>query len=620
MKKISNFAAIKPYLKHTDMKVTQHIRPALLLLAAIALIISVSCKRQDSLYENDRSDIIPVFTKDSVAQLLDLRTGNLRTIELRNISDISQMHEGLMVAKCVEEGRETYYYINAEGQVVLGPYASAGIFSSGKAWVAKERDNLTAIDHQGQELFKLKSAQTAQAFCRNLALFMTETSEKGLINDKGEVLIRPQQGIMIYRVGHRLMAKTDSLYVIVNDKSRNWREGLVVGSVIVPKDSLDSADQFMMQAADCFLTDAKECQLFNSPTENYTHGISTDVDINRRIHNLMDQRGWLIAGRRGLWGILDINATDTATQWVVEPRYRQIIPDEKGFMIVDDGLLNWVDSQTGDSMSEQRYLFGWMDMDGRETIEPRFVLALPFGAKKQAIALDADFRVGLVNRYGEWRAYPDELPCQHNVGIKIPYKERYVYTTDEGIGIRRRAHGGNILPSADYRLPDDMWKDHRLLSDFMVTRSDYINLDEVVEGLRRLIVRRRVVTGRELVNNYEGAFTEQKLMQLTGKDAKMYTFYMSDTLAITQYVCNINVRTTVYTGWMERLYDVVFSGASTMNRFRYELRLSGKLKDRFVDFAKAMEQSGDWSRDGRKVTITIVPKEEMVVVETAPGQ
>lgn len=597
-------------------------RITLLLGSVLVLLAAIGCRRASNLYENDRSDIIPIFTADSSASLLDLASGDLTAIALPDsltVLDISQMHEGLMVAKCQAGNNIVYYYIDGEGNPVLGPYASAGIFSSGKAWVAKEREGLTAIDHSGKVLFELKSAQTAQAFCDNLALFMTNTEEKGLINDRGEVLINPKQGYSIYRVGHRLMAMTDSLYVIVNDHSHNWNEGLVVGSVIVPKDSVDSADHFIMNAADCFLTDAKDCRLFLSPNEIYTHGICTLVDINRRIHSLMDERGWLIAGRRGLWGILDVNATDTATEWVVEPKYQQIIPDEDGFLIADNGLLRWVDIASGDSMQEGRLLFGWMDMKGRETIEPRFLYALPFGASKTAVAQEADFAIGDVNRYGEWRPRTDDIDCQHTVGIKIPFKERYVYYTESGMGIRRRAHGANILPGEDFRLPDDMWKDHLLLSDFIVSHSDFIDLDEVVEGLSRLIVRRRVVSARELVNNYEGAFTEQSLMRLTGKEALMYTFYMSDTLAISQYVCNINTLTTVYTGYFYNPYSTVFSGAATMNRFRYEIRLAGNLRDRFADFADAIRRSGDWSRDGRRITITIPEHGDVVLIESVPG-
>ncbi|MCQ2343872.1 MAG: WG repeat-containing protein [Paludibacteraceae bacterium] len=568
----------------------------LMLVAASVLVLSSGCKRSDNLFADDRSEIIPVMNSEGNAELLNLRTGMLYDFGEMQVKEISLLHEGLMVLRVNEDDGVKYYYANEEGEIVLGPYASASIFNEGKAWVADEKEHLRAIDKEGNTLFTLEQAQLAEAFVDGKALFWTVGDEVGLVNDKGEVLIQPASNVYVCRMGKRMIAGTDSMWVLVNDSHREWVSSQPFG--IRGRDMLtvDSTDEFKLNAADNFINSAREYQRFASTNDQMYRNIHTLVGINRRLQELIEN-GRIIAGRNGSWGVVD-----TLGKWIVEPEYEEVVPDDGMFMVVLDGKI------------------GWVDMNGKKVIDNLYSQADLFEGSNETHAYRADGMEGMLNVYGQFRPLrKGEKRAMEEYGWQIPLKNRYIYADQMALAIRRGLDGPWIFTGEGYKITDDLIRDYLSLSNFRKASSDYLEISTVVEGLKTLAQGRNSITANEMIDNYyEQELTPARLMALNGKDVKLDQMLISDSLYIMLYAEKIAVTTQVYTGWMERLYDTVFYGSARINRFRFEIQTGGKLAERFEELSKAIEESGDWSVAGKKVVVETDPTALTIVIRINP--
>lgn len=571
-------------------------RFSLMLSVAFLLVLTSGCKRKGNLFADDRSDVIPVMNKDGNAELLNLRTGELWGFGEMQVKDISLLHEGLMILRVNGDEGAEYYYANEDGEIVLGPYASASIFSDGKAWVADRKEHLRAIDKEGNTLFTLEQAQLAEAFVDGKALFWTVGDEVGLVNDKGEVLIQPASNVYVCRMGNRMIAGTDSMWVLVNDSHREWVSSKPFG--IRGRDMLtvDSTDEFKLNAADNFINSAREYQRFASTNDQMYRNIHTLVGINHRLQELIED-GRIIAGRNGSWGVVD-----TLGKWVIEPKYEEVIPDDNMFMVVLDGEV------------------GWVDMKGNQVIDNIYSQADLFQGRNEVRAVTSDGRKGILNIYGQFRPMrDDEIESRSAYGWQIPYKDRYIYDGDLALAIRRGDNGPWVFSGDGYKVSDDLVRDFLSASVFRKASSDYLEIGTVVNGLRTLAQERNSITANEMIDNYyEQKLTPARLMSLNGGEVMLEQYLVSDSLYVTLFAENIRVTTQVYTGWMERLYDTVFSGSARINSFRFEIRTGGKLAERFEELSKAIEESGDWSVTGKKVVVETDAEARTIILRINP--
>lgn len=571
-------------------------RFTLMLIAAFILVFTSSCKRKNNLFADDHGDIIPVMNNDGNAELFNLRTGELLNFGDKQVKSISLLHEGLMVLRVNEGGEVRYYYADEEGKIVLGPYASASIFSDGKAWVADAKQHLRAINHKGETLFTLEQAQTAEAFVDGKALFWTVGDEIGLVNDQGEVLIQPAGNVYVCRMGNRMIAGTDSMWVLVNDSHREWVSSCPFGIRGRDMSIVDSSDTFKLNAADNFINSSREYQRFASTHDKMYHNLNTLVRINSNLQKLMES-GMIIAGRNGEWGVID-----TLGKWIIEPKYEEIVPDNEMFMVVLDDKI------------------GWIDMQGNQLINNLYAEAELFCDKKEILVVRGDGKEGILNLHGQFRPLRSgEKRKLTHFGWQLPYKNRYVFDGDVALLIQRGTHGPFIFSGEGYSITEDLVRDYLSATEFRKANSDYLEISTVVDGLKTLAQSRNSITANEMIDNYyEQKLTPSRLMSLNGGEVMLNQDIISDSLYITLFAENVRVSVQVYTGWIERLYDNVYYGSSRINSFRFEILAGGKLAERFDELVKAIQESGDWSVEGKKIVIETNSEARSIIIHINP--
>lgn len=163
------------------------------LIAVITLISS--CNKTSNLIEVTH---IPVKIKENGNwSLLELKTGKIFFDgEFKN--EPSVVKDGIFITQN-DEGE--YFYNKIESEKMFkefaGPYVSAKSFTEGIAIVCKEDDYVSAINIEGEEVFKLKPEKginfemVGQCF-EGMIIFRTSSGYLGYLNKKGKVAIKPE--------------------------------------------------------------------------------------------------------------------------------------------------------------------------------------------------------------------------------------------------------------------------------------------------------------------------------------------------------------------------------------------------------------------------------------------
>lgn len=546
-----------------------------LLVLAIAVLLSVTgCKKKNLVYGNDGSDIIPFLNKETMlVELWNLRTGEYVEMKDSGIVAMSQMHDGLFLANTVVDGRLRYYYVDDEGERQFGEYASASIFSDGKAWVAEPHKCLKAMDRKGNVLFEFPDAQRAMAFVAGTSIYYTTAGEIGVVNDKGEVVIEPSLGVSFDRLSDRMLTSVRGQLFLLNRNFKSWSDGMAFDSTI-----------------NQVITNAIEYEMILDWT-NIEY-------VNHQLSTKMDEGEMIVVTEDSLWGVMNENG-----KYVIEPKFRMMIPDEDKYLVkIDSVMWGWCDAKgnmintkgfegarlfNGNKLAPVKVdeLWGYADITGTLRIPAQFTEAYSFGVRKEAVVVDSKTNHrGLINEKGRFIMQPEFEDL-----YRIPGKNKYIVEKSYGYACRN-SNGDYVLPFTGRVLDDDMMNDFLGLTKYAIAASDYINLDNVANALKTVVDDQQVITAKQLA--HKANISETELDRRNGQDVVMKEFSMSDSLLVTVTATKVNVRASVYTGWYYSPYQMLYVSSCPIRNFRYDIQVRGRIGERYEEFLQSLRQAG----------------------------
>jgi len=546
----------------------------LLCLAVLAMLALAGCEKKHTVYENDGSDIIPFLNKETMlVELWNISSGEY--IELRDsgIVAMSQMHDGLFLASTMVDGRQRYYYVDKNGERHFGEYASASIFSDGKAWVSEPHNHLKAIDRDGNVLFEFPDAQTAMAFVAGTSFYTTVAGEWGVVNDKGKVIIEPSLGVNLDRLSDRVFTSVRGQLYLLKRDFKAWNDGMVFDSAITQ-----------------VITNAIEYEKILDWT-NIEY-------VNHQLTAKMDEGLMIVVKDDSLWGVMN-----EAGKYVIEPKFQMMIPDEDKYLVkVDSVMWGWCDAQgkmistktfegarlfNGNNLAPVKVdgLWGYADINGKMHIKPQYVEAYSFGEKNHAVVVDQKTALrGLIDERGKYVMMPEYTDL-----YLIPGKNKYMVEKSYGYACRQ-SNGKYIMPFIGRLIDDDMMNDFLGLTQYSVASSDYIDLDQIAAALKTVVEDQEIITAKQLA--HKARISETELDRRNGQDVKFREFNLSDSLMVTVTATAVNVRASVYTGWYYSPYQMLYVGSCPIRNFHYDINVRGRIGERFPDFVKSLKATG----------------------------
>lgn len=550
-------------------KITQ-----LLGLAVVAMLALVGCKKQHTVYENDGSDIIPFLnTETRLVELWDISNGEYIELNDSGIVAMSQMHDGLFLANTIVDGRLRYYYVDRHGERQFGEYASASIFSDGKAWVAEPQKHLKAMDRDGNVLFEFPEAQRAMAFVAGTAIYYTVAGEVGVVNDQGKVIIEPSLGVNLDRLSDRVLTSVRGQLFLLKREFKSWNDGLLLDSTIN--------------------------QVITNAIEYKDILDWTNIEyVNQRLTAKMDEGQMIVVTEDSLWGVMNDQG-----KYVITPKFRMMIPDEDKYLVkVDSVMWGWCDAN-GKMISSKNFegarlfngnnlapvkvdgLWGYADINGKVRIEPQYVEAYSFDDEDCAIVVDKKTsHLGLIDSRGKWVMMPE-----YEALYRIPGKNKYMVEKSYGFACRK-SNGKYIMPFIGRAIDDDMMNDFLGQTRYAMATSDYIDMDKVAEALQKVVDDQQIITAKQLAHKAD--ISETELDRRNGQDVLMKEFSMSDSLLVSVTATQVNVRASVYTGWYYSPYQMLYVGSCPIKNFRYDIDVCGRLGERYQDFLAALRKIG----------------------------
>ena len=543
-------------------------------LALLAMLMLVGCKKKGPVYENDGSDIIPFLnTETMLVELWDISNGKYIELNDSGVVAMSQMHEGLFLVNTVVDGRLRYYYINEDGERQFGEYASASIFSDGKAWVADPQQHLKAIDRKGNVLFEFPDAQRAMAFVAGTSIYYTVAGEVGVVNDQGKVVIEPSLGVVLDRLSDRVVTSVRGQLYLLNREFKSWNDGMLFDSVI-----------------NQVITNAVEYeQILDWTNIEY---------VNHQLTAKMDEGQMIVVTEDSLWGVMNEQG-----KYVIEPKFRMMIPDEDKYLVkIDSVSWGWCDAQ-GNMINKKHFegarlfngndlapvkvdgLWGYADINGKLQVEPQYVEAYSFNDGENAVVIDKKTNLrGLINTRGKWVMMPEYSDL-----YLIPGKNKYMVEKSYGFACRQ-SNGKYIMPFIGRTIDDDMMNDFLGHTRYAVATSDYIEMAKVANALKTVVEDQQVITAKQLA--HKAGISEAELDRRNGQDVVMREFSMSDSLLVTVTATDVKVRASVYTGWYYSPYQILYVSSTPIKNFRYDIQVRGRIGERYNDFLEALRNEG----------------------------
>jgi len=550
-------------------KITQ-----LFVMAFAVMLAMTGCKKETLVYQNDGSDIIPFLNKETkLVELWNLRTGEYVEMKDSGIVAMSQMHDGLFVANTVVDGRLRYYFVDENGEKQFGEYASATIFSDGKAWVAEPHKCLKVMDRDGNILFEFPDAQRAMAFVAGTAIYYTTAGEIGVVNDKGEVVIEPSLGVNFDRLSDRMLTAVRGKLFLLDRNFESWNDGMQFDSTI-----------------NQVITNAIEYEKILDWT-NIEY-------VNHQLSAKMDEGQMIVVTEDSLWGVMNDKG-----KYVIEPKFRMMIPDEDKYLVkVDSAMWGWCDAQ-GKMINTKTFagarlfngnklapvmvdgLWGYADEAGVLRIPAEFVDAFSFGVRKEAVVVDQKTNLrGLIDERGRFKMQPEYEDL-----YRIPGKNKYIVEKSYGYACRN-SNGEYVMPFIGRALDDDMMNDFLGLTTYAEAASDYIDLNTVAKALKTVIDDQQIITAKQLA--HKAKISETELDRRNGQDVVMKEFALSDSMLITVTATQVQVRASVYTGWYYSPYQMLYVSSCPIRNFRYDIEVRGRLGERFNEFLEALRGTG----------------------------
>lgn len=317
------------------------------------------------------------------------RAGNM--IDLPELSDAQPFRQGLAAAEIKNEQKGyNWGFINHLGKFVIEPKYTGvigqGFSDSRKAVVLSADYKHLIIDQTGKETPIPKGLRVTTPFKNGLAVVADQTSQLGLINESGDLVVEPQFA-QIHNSGSSLLRVQ-----LKSQKNPNYINSS--GELLFDSTALD-------------------------PSPLYP--AATNFSEDRAIVKFTEEDKYLLI--------------DSSKQVIKEFKVSEVFSNftrprcstEQGYSqgLISAGFLpEGVNPNSARSVKQHKC--GYLDRNGDVAIEPKFDLAKPFSEGLAAVQVNGKW--GFINPEGEMVIEPKynrANPFQNGLALVASYPEKY---------------------------------------------------------------------------------------------------------------------------------------------------------------------------------------------------
>ncbi len=343
--------------------------------------------------------------KKSIALLLSKGAGVFKYAIPPGFDKCGSFYNGL--ARIMQNGK--YGYIDKKGEIAISTqYKSAQDFHENAAIVDFNNKEKGLIDQKGNILFKCTYFELAPSISENLLFFReTESSKYGYINSKGKTVIEPQfNKVNVFEEGVAAVMK-DGQYGYIDKSGKftiepqfemadSFSEGLAIVKQGGLRGIIDKKGQFILKPSyetitsfhdghAIFLKKRKKPRNFNiHQFDKITSPKEKELAISKVAKKLNK------VGAFGNVGFLNRKGFE-----VKRAEYAYALDFSEG--------LAWYRKKS--NIGRNNFNYGCLDKDNRDMFTIRnYAEVKPFSEGLAAVKMDSKW--GYVNSYGQWQIFP----------------------------------------------------------------------------------------------------------------------------------------------------------------------------------------------------------------------
>jgi hypothetical protein len=348
--------------------------------------------------------------------------------------DATLFRDGLALVHSIGDNPK-WGYITPEGTYKINPtYKSATIFNEELAWVVLENAAPNSINREGEIQFALKNAEAVNLFSEGLAGFsIVEEGETkwGFVDTSGKVVINPQfKEIRMFSEGFCAVKNDDNLWGYIDR----------YGKIVI----------------------------------NYQFdGVAGSFDGNGM--------GKFLNGRAIVKSGKQFCVINEEGRYEINPQFDEIIADGENYLIENDGV------------------YGWCDSNGKLIINPQFDQAFPFGSNDYA-PVEIGNKWGYINREGKIEINPQfkgALPYHNNRAL-VATGDKFGIIDSDGKYLVNPQFEGLARDVIIYLVTGDV-----TFSEHSEVNTDYFNISGIISRLN--------------ISNPEGMQLKSSLSELQDK-------------------------------------------------------------------------------------------------------
>ena len=351
------------------------------------------------------------------------------------------------LAKIKTRGGKTGY-INKKGEYVISAiYANGTAFSDGLAFVVSDGGFPTCIDRDGNQKFALNDANRITAFREGLAVFITESGERGFVDKTGKTVIN---------------AQFESAYSFRGGFARIWREGVAgfidkTGTIKINPQFKAVGNFYEDKAA---FSDGKQWGYINTKGG---YAINPQFDDAGRFSN------GLAAVKQGkAFGYIDKTG-----KLVINPQFDGASPFSDGLAAV----------RTGGK-------YGYINKDGKFEINTQFDYAGDF-SNGTALVCSTD-KWGFIDKKGQYVVNPQfkHIKIEPSIDSRPEFVESDYYDASEFIKLFFEKETGNTFDGIKSSTTLEELSDHPVYGVGMNAReSNYADYRQTIPITKDISIR-----------------------------------------------------------------------------------------------------------------------------------
>ena len=385
-------------------------------------------------------------------------------------------------------------YINKKGEYVIpATYKNGTAFSDGLAFVVSDGGFPICIDRNGNQKFALNDANRITAFREGMAVFITESGERGFVDKTGRTVIN---------------AQFESAYSFRGGFARIWRDG--VAGFIDKTGKITINPQF--KAVGNFYED--KAAFSDGKQWGY---ISTKGGY--AINPMFDDAGRFSNGLAAVKQGKAFGYIDKTGKLVINPQFDGASPFSDGLAAVRAGGK-----------------YGYINKDGKYEINTQFEYAGDF-SNGTALVCSAD-KWGFINKKGQYVVNPQYkyIKIDPSIDARPEFVESDYYDASEFIKLFFEKEAGNTFDGIKASTTLEELSDHPVYGAGINAResnyADYrkiipITKDISIEKVLFIFVKTPVYKTVETSNNWGYRSARKEYDFNATPDAIVYQFILS---------------------------------------------------------------------------------------------